>query len=74
MLELLKTNDVVLLSRIQSLLEERGIEHVVFDTHMSILEGSLGIIPRRVMVTRDDHAAARRIVTDAGLGDELARL
>ncbi len=72
MLELLRTNDIVLISRIESLLEERGIGYVVFDTHMSALEGSIGILPRRVMVPSHDMAAARRALTDFGLGDELS--
>ena len=71
MLELLRTNDIVLLSRAEALLEERGIDFVVFDAHMSVLEGSIGAIPRRLMVLRDDIAAARRALRDAGLGAEL---
>jgi hypothetical protein len=73
MLELLRTNDIVLISRIETLLEERGIGYVVFDAHMSALEGSIGILPRRVMVPSDDMAAARRALTDFGLGAELSR-
>ena len=38
---------------------------------MSVLEGSLGILPRRVMVADDEMRAARRLLTDAGLGHEL---
>jgi hypothetical protein len=43
----------------------------VLDTHMSVLEGSLGIIPRRLLVPRDDLAQARRLLRDAGLAHEL---
>jgi len=43
----------------------------VFDQNMSVLEGSLGILPCRVLVAEDDIAAARRLLTDAGLAHEL---
>ena len=44
---------------------------MVLDQNMSVLEGSLGILPRRVLVAEDDVAAARRLLNDAGLGHEL---
>ncbi len=71
MQELMRTNDIVLLSRVESLLEERGIAFHIFDQHMSVLEGSIGAIARRVMVTSDDFGAARRLLRDAGLAAEL---
>lgn len=72
MLELIRTNNIVLLSRVESLLEDSGITFHVFDTHMSILEGSIGAIPRRLMVINDDLAAARRVLSDAGFAAELS--
>jgi hypothetical protein len=66
MRELLRTNDPVLISWLQALLADAGIEAVVLDHHTSVVEGSIGAIPRRVMVLEEDHAAARRIVLDAG--------
>lgn len=69
--ELLRTNDAVLLSAVGALLDGANIEHVLLDSNMSILEGSLGIIPRRILVHDDDSFAARRILTDAGLAHEL---
>jgi len=71
--ELVKTNDVVLLSRIESLLEAQGIDCFVFDGFMSALDGSIGAIPRRLVVRQDDAFAARRLLTEAGLGAELER-
>ena len=71
MLELVRTNDAVLVSVIGALLDGAKIKHVVLDQNMSVLEGSLGILPRRVLVAEDDMATARRILTDAGLGHEL---
>jgi Putative prokaryotic signal transducing protein len=71
MIELVRTNDPVLISFICSLLKDSDIEHFVADTHMSIFEGSLGIIPRRIMVDSDYETQARRLIKDAGLGEEL---
>lgn len=64
--ELLRTTDIVRLSFLTALLRDGGIEAVVLDNHMSVLEGSAGAIPRRLMVDIDDHAAAKRILEDAG--------
>lgn len=69
--ELLRTNDPVLISAIEALLGAAHIPCLVLDTHMSVLEGSLGIIPRRLLVPRDDLAQARRLLRDAGLAHEL---
>ena len=69
--ELVRTNDTVLVSAIGALLTAADIHHLVFDQNMSVLEGSLGVLPRRVLVADDDLAAARRILRDAGLVHEL---
>ncbi|MBA5777647.1 DUF2007 domain-containing protein [Stappia sp. F7233] len=69
--ELIRTNDMVLISFIEAVLGEAGIEHVVLDTYMSILEGSLGVLPRRVLVDSDRISQARRLLREAGLGTEL---
>ena len=71
MRELVRTNDAVLVSAIGALLNGAGIHHLVFDQNMSVLEGSLGVLPRRVLVADGDIAAARRVLTDAGLAHEL---
>jgi hypothetical protein len=71
MRELVRTNDIVLVSAIGALLDGAQIPHVVLDQNMSVLEGSLGILPRRVLVPDDRIPAARRLLTDAGLGHEL---
>jgi hypothetical protein len=65
MKELLRTNDTVLLSFATALLRGQGIEPVVLDTHTSILEGSIGAIPRRLMVADADHARAQRLLDEA---------
>jgi hypothetical protein len=71
MRELVRTNDAVLVSAIGALLDGADIHYLVFDQNMSVLEGSLGVLPRRVLVADDDIAAARRVLTDAGLAHEL---
>ena len=71
MRELVRTNDAVLLSFIEALLKERDIAHMVLDTNMSVLEGSLGILPRRVMVEEERYNEARRVLDNAGLDNEM---
>jgi hypothetical protein len=69
--ELVRTNDIVLVSAIGALLDGANIHHLVLDQNMSIIEGSLGILPRRILVHEDDSRQARQLLTDAGLGHEL---
>ena len=71
MRELVRTNDIVLISFIESLLDGARLDYFVADRFMSAVEGSLGFLPRRILVTEDDIAAARRLLRDAGLGAEL---
>ena len=71
MVELLRTNDAVLISAIEALLSGAGIAHVVVDQNISVLEGSIGAFPRRILVGADELDAARRLLTDAGLAYEL---
>jgi hypothetical protein len=70
--ELLRSNDPVLISFVSALLEEGGVGFSVADTNMSVLEGSIGALPRRVLVEEDQLARARRILTEAGIGHALA--
>ena len=71
MRELVRTNDLVLVSAIGALLDGANIHHIVLDQNMSIIEGSLGILPRRILVHDEDIGAARQILADAGLSHEL---
>lgn len=73
MIELLRTNDPVLISYVEALLKGEGVGFFVADQHMSVLEGSLGFIRRRIMVLDEDSARARRMLEEAGLGSELSR-
>jgi Putative prokaryotic signal transducing protein len=67
----LRTNDLILISVVESLLAAERLRFFVADAHMSALEGSTGFLPRRVLVHPDDAPRARRILREAGYGDEL---
>ena len=70
MKEILRTNDDVLVSAVEALLDGAGIPHVVLDRNMSMLAGFLGI-HRRILVDDDWLRPARRLLEDAGLAREL---
>lgn len=71
MREIVRTNDPVLVSVIEALLEGAGIEHLALDHNMSVMEGSIGVLPRRILVPDDRIAQARQLLKDAGLAHEL---
>jgi hypothetical protein len=73
MRELVRTNDAVLISAIDALLKGAHIHHMLVDTNMSVLEGSIGIFPRRILVEQDRLDAARALLEDAGFGNEIRR-
>lgn len=68
MREILRTNNPVLLSFVEVLLRDAGLEQMVADLNMSVLEGSIGILPRRILVRTEDWTRARRVLDEAGLG------
>ncbi|MFP1631789.1 DUF2007 domain-containing protein [Zhengella sp. ZM62] len=70
MKELIRTNDLVVISFAESLMRDAGIRFFVADGNMSIMEGSLGVLPRRLMVEDDRIDEARRLLADAGIGTE----
>lgn len=72
MIEILKTNDPTVVAFATALLRGEGIDCFVFDVHTSILEGSIGVIPRRLMVAREDAFLARAVLKDNDLGHELS--
>lgn len=73
MRELVRTNDAVLISAIEALLKGAQIEHMVVDQNISVLEGSIGIFPRRILVDEKEFEAAQALLEDAGFGHELRR-
>ncbi|NPD20062.1 putative signal transducing protein [Alterinioella nitratireducens] len=64
MKELMRSTDPTLIAFATALLSGEDIEVFVLDVHMSVLEGSIGILPRRMMVRAEDHAAAERVLLD----------
>ncbi|MBB4212626.1 hypothetical protein CCR85_06865 [Rhodothalassium salexigens] len=67
----IQTTDPTVIAFASAVLHEAGVPAEVFDGHMSITEGSIGIFPRRLMVADDRYGYARRLLTDAGLEGEL---
>ncbi len=74
MIELLRSNDLVYLSWASATLEAAGIPVLLLDQHTSAIEGSIGAIPRRLMVADDDYSRARWVLetasADPDLGDD----
>ncbi len=68
MREIIRSNDPVLMSFAAALLRDAGVESMLADQNMSILEGSVGILPQRMLVASDDWAQAARVLRDAELG------
>ncbi|MEM6464168.1 MAG: DUF2007 domain-containing protein [Pseudomonadota bacterium] len=69
--ELIRTNNVVTLSFVGTLLKEAGIQHFVADEYMSVLDGSINALSRRLMVDAERADEARELLQNAGLGGEL---
>jgi hypothetical protein len=61
----------VLVSAVGALLDGANIQYLVLDQNMSVLEGSLGVLPRRILVADGHELRARQLLEDAGLGHEL---
>lgn len=64
MKELLRTNDPTIIAYASALLQGEGIDCFAMDVHMSALEGSIGVLPRRLMVRAVDHYRAERVMLD----------
>lgn len=71
MIELIRTNDIVLLSFVESLMKSANIVYFVADRNTSMAEGSLSIIQCRFLVDAERQEEAKQILIDAGLVDEL---
>ncbi|OJT95271.1 MAG: hypothetical protein BGN82_01150 [Alphaproteobacteria bacterium 65-7] len=61
----LKSTDPVVISYAVNVLSQEGIGSVVFDTHASIMDGSMGFLPRRLMVADEDFSRAQALLRDA---------
>ena len=62
------SNDLVRLSFLGALLRDAGVESLLLDGHTSSMEGSIGAIPRRLMVLAEDEARAWQVLREAGEG------
>ena len=67
MIELLRSNDAVILSFAEALLRDAGIKCAVLDRHMSILEGFVDALNQRLMVRVEDETHARALIAEAGI-------
>ncbi|MBV8522784.1 MAG: DUF2007 domain-containing protein [Acetobacteraceae bacterium] len=61
-----RSNDWVRLNFLSALLADAGIDVVLLDGHASIMDGSIGAIPRRLVVADEDESRARRVLAEAG--------
>ncbi len=66
MRELLRSQDPVKLSFLTALLADAGIDCLILDTHSSIMQGSLDILPQRLAVAAHDYDHARSVLIEAG--------
>ena len=71
MIAILKTVNPATLNFAQAVLKEADIPFFVMDQNVSVIEGSIGIIPRRLMVVDEDADEARQALHDAGLGGDI---
>ena len=71
MIAILKTVNPATLNFAQAVLKEANIPFFVMDQNVSIVEGSIGIMPRRLMVVDDDGPDARAALEAAGLGNDI---
>lgn len=71
MQEIVRTNDAVLITAIEALLKSADILCFIADQNMSVMEGSLGFLPRRILVSDDDMQRATQLLTEAGYGNAL---
>jgi hypothetical protein len=69
--ELVRTNDAVLITAIEALLKSANIPCFIADRNMSVMEGSLGFLPQRVLVPDDQKERAKQLLTEAGYADVL---
>ncbi len=71
MIAILKTVNPATLNFAQAVLKEADIPFFLMDQNVSIIDGSIGIIPRRLMVVDEDYEDARQAFIDAGLSEEI---
>ena len=72
MRELVATNNLVTIAFVEALLNDSEIDYIILDQNMSVLEGSIGIIPRRIMVVDEVWNKASGLLEAAGLKNEIS--
>jgi hypothetical protein len=73
MREIIRSNDPVLMSFAEVLLRDAGLNAVLVDQNMSVMEGSIGILQARLLVASDDWLRAERVLAEADLGNWVSR-
>jgi hypothetical protein len=71
MKDLIRTNNPALISYVEALLKQLDVTYFIADQAISSAEGSIGMFPKRILVSSEHLAKARQLMIDAGLGDEL---
>jgi hypothetical protein len=71
MKDLIRTNNPALISYVEALLKQLDIRYFIADQAISAAEGSIGMFPKRILVSDEHLAKARQLMIDAGLGNEL---
>lgn len=71
LVEVARSNNPVLVSFVQALLKDEGIDSTVADQNMAVIEGTITVWRRRVLVHADDEERARRVIDEAELDAEL---
>ena len=66
MKEILRTNNLILISRIQSILNDAGIQNKLLDTHASNIEGNISAIQRKLVVSNDDFQQSQKLINELG--------
>ena len=64
MKEVLRTNNLILISRVQTILDDAGIQNKLLDTHASNIEGNISAIQRRLVVSNDDFHQSQKLIND----------
>jgi hypothetical protein len=70
--ELVRTNDIALISVVEAVLKDGDVPYFVADRNASVIDGSLTFVQMRILVPDDREAEARELLTEAELGDWLA--
>ena len=72
MRELLRVADPAVICFIESLFKEQNVEYLIADQHISMVEGSIGIFPKRFLIPDELWEQGRRILEEAGLAKEFS--